>query len=172
MQIENLPSCLDENSIRVEGTGESASIVDVIHIPPPPPQDWTERVDKEVAEDYTRLEKEYKRLRNEKSTLEGTLKILNDFARTLKADEVSPSVLTNFMDTIARRRRGVYKSVKEVEERSKKVMKEMERHKDHVSDESLKRKAGVTVIVESGEDGPAELIISYGMSLPVLYPDG
>ncbi|KIO30854.1 hypothetical protein M407DRAFT_20176, partial [Tulasnella calospora MUT 4182] len=81
IKIERLPSRVDPDSIRVEGTG-SAVIFDVIHSPPPPVVLSYDKSSNPALHD---LAKKKGDLNAEKDILEQQAKILGDYSSTLKA---------------------------------------------------------------------------------------
>ncbi|KAG8893270.1 hypothetical protein FRC00_010737, partial [Tulasnella sp. 408] len=165
--ITRLPSCLDSESIRVEGVG-NAVIFDVIYSPPP-----TENKPKDT-EETKRLREEVARLKSDRAILEEQNGLLDGYSKSLKSDKSDVGALTEFFSMYTDQKRiinaGLAKLNDEVNEAQKKLDAKLRELR--TDDESSRRGAKVTIIVLAEKKGKAELSLWYivsGASWSPLY---
>ncbi|KAG9051257.1 hypothetical protein FS837_010544 [Tulasnella sp. UAMH 9824] len=162
--ITRLPSCLDSDSIRVEGVG-NAVIFDVIYSPPP-----TENKPKET-EETKRLGEEVAKLKSDRTILEEQSGLLDSYSKSLKSDKSDVGALTEFFGMYTDQKRVINADLAklndEISEAEKELLeKEIELRTD---DESSRRRAKVTIIVLAEKKGKAELSLWYRASWSPLY---
>ncbi|KAG8905841.1 hypothetical protein FRB99_008143 [Tulasnella sp. 403] len=164
--IERLPSCMDEDSIRVEGLG-NAVIFDVIFSPPPAPN--PPENDELIA-----LEKQIAALTSERTVLQEQQVVLADYASSMTAEETDSSSLAEFLVLHKERSQKIHNSLQDVNEKLEAARGAAGalRKTLMVDEEAERRGAKVTVIVLAEEDGKAELSLWYvvrGASWTPLY---
>ncbi|KAG9051256.1 hypothetical protein FS837_010543 [Tulasnella sp. UAMH 9824] len=165
--ITRLPSCLDSESIRVEGVG-NAVIFDVIYSPPP------KDIKPKDTEETKKLREELAKLKSDCAILEEQGRLLDSYSKSLKSDKSDVGALTDFFGIYTDQKRVInadlVKLSDEVNEAQKKLdAKLIELRTD---DESSRRGAKVTIIVLAEKKGKAELSLWYivsGASWNPLY---
>ncbi|KAG8796900.1 hypothetical protein FRC17_007916 [Serendipita sp. 399] len=161
VDISQLPTVLDEDSIRVDGVG-SAVISDVIYHPP-----TSNDSDKKHEEAVKELQKERSILEQELAIYKKQEGILQSYSETLKGADTDGHKLSEFLDVYAKRQSAIDEKVRElnakVEEIDEKIKKEGELWS--ADKEGKKRATRVTVIVYAEEEGEAEIRLTYSKSL-------
>ncbi|KAG9049795.1 hypothetical protein FS837_009095 [Tulasnella sp. UAMH 9824] len=159
IKIERLPSNVDPDSIRVEGTG-NAVIFDVIHSPPPPIVLSYDKSENPALHDLTKKKSD---LEAEKDILEQQAKILGDYSSTLKAGVADAAKLAQFLGLYKERKQHIFDGLQNV----KAKISEVDAEKDRVEKEfwadaaGQKRQTKVTVVVLAEQKGKAELSLRY-----------
>ncbi|KIO30856.1 hypothetical protein M407DRAFT_20178, partial [Tulasnella calospora MUT 4182] len=170
IKIERLPSRVDPDSIRVEGTG-SAVIFDVIHSPPPPVVLSYDKSSNPALHD---LAKKKGDLNAEKDILEQQAKILGDYSSTLKAGVADAAKLAQFLGLYKERKHQIFDELQKVKAQISEVNAEQDRvEKEFWADAAgQKRQTKVTVVVLAQQKGKAELSLRYmvnGASWTPMY---
>ncbi|KAH7103966.1 hypothetical protein BKA62DRAFT_782983 [Auriculariales sp. MPI-PUGE-AT-0066] len=166
--VTNLPTCLDEDSLRVDGIG-SATVFDVIYSPPA-----SNLRNSSVDEKLTELNRSRAAYYNEQQALQRQDQILDDYSKSVNAKDADSKTLGTFLDFYLERKRTVSDAILSTTQKLAAVDKEIrEAHIAQRSDnESLKRAVKVTIVVLADEDGEAELALTYnvtGASWTPLY---
>ncbi|KAG9049796.1 hypothetical protein FS837_009096 [Tulasnella sp. UAMH 9824] len=170
IKIERLPSNVDPDSIRVEGTG-NAVIFDVIHSPPPPVVLSYDKSSNPVLHD---LVKKSLDLYKEKEILEQQAKILGDYSSTLKAGVADAAKLAQFLVLYKERKQQIFDELQKVGAQLTEVQAEQDRVKKEFWADAAgqKRQTKVTVVVLAQQKGKAELSLRYmvnGASWTPIY---
>ncbi|EJD47245.1 hypothetical protein AURDEDRAFT_113507, partial [Auricularia subglabra TFB-10046 SS5] len=163
--VSHLPSCLDQDSIRVDGLG-AATIFDVIYIPPSP----TNR-----SEHNDKLQQLYKQradLAAERNVLEREIEILDQYAGSLNAKDANAGQLGDFLVFYAEKKTALNRSLAVLDEKTNALDKEIraEQTTSQADLESEKRGVKVTIIVLAEDDGAAELSLSYTVTAASWTP--
>ncbi|CCO31864.1 Protein F37C4,5 [Rhizoctonia solani AG-1 IB] len=166
IRIEGLPSSINENSIRVDGTG-TAIIFDVVYHPPS--DDYCARVS-----DTTDLGRTLEALQNERAIAQEQSDFLCNYGRTLDSKNVGIEDITRFLDVFGLRQLAAAKRIQELNaqiDKARERLNEVQR-KEYEDAQSVQRRAAMTVTVLAEMDGAAELILTYmvlGASWMPLY---
>ncbi|KAG8908864.1 hypothetical protein FRC01_007241 [Tulasnella sp. 417] len=157
--IERLPSRVDPDSIRIEGTG-SAVIFDVIHSPPP---STVLSYDKSSNPTLHDLAKKKSDLSAEKDILEQQAKILGNYSQTLEAGVADAAKFAQFLRLYKERKQGIFYELQKVKAQISEVNTEKNiLEKEFWADAAgQKRQTKVTVIVLAQQKGKAELSLRY-----------
>ncbi|KAG9119016.1 hypothetical protein FRC07_006179 [Ceratobasidium sp. 392] len=162
VDIERLPTCINEDSIRVDGTG-NAIIFDVVYHSPnrqsntPVPNDPHQQA---VAESRRALET----LRKEREVTQEQSNFLNSYGKTLDSKSINIGDVERFLDMFGPRQVAVAKRIQELGvriEQAEKVYNEVQA-KVYADQRGAKRGTKVTVTVLAEVDGEAELMLTYG----------
>ncbi|CCA74224.1 hypothetical protein PIIN_08177 [Serendipita indica DSM 11827] len=145
IEISQLPTVLDEDSIRVDGVGGNAVIADVIYHPP-----TSNDSDKKHEEAVKELQKAKAALEQELAVLKKQEDILTKYSDTLKGADTNSSQLSDFLDLYLERQTSINEKVTALNERIK--------EKNDAIDKE--RKFGV----RTTRDGPAEICLKYLVS--------
>ncbi|KAG8809186.1 hypothetical protein FRC18_004661, partial [Serendipita sp. 400] len=161
VDISQLPTVLDEDSIRVDGVGGNAIISDVIYHPP-------------TSSDSDRKHEEaVKELQQAKSVLEQELAIykkqediLKTYSETLKGADTDGAKLSDFLDIYAKRQTGIDGKVRGLKEQINEINEKVKKEGElwSADKEGKKRAARVTVVVSAEHDGEAEICLTYMVS--------
>ncbi|PVG03864.1 hypothetical protein CPB86DRAFT_778959 [Serendipita vermifera] len=161
LDISQLPTVLDENSIRVDGAGHNAIITDVIYHPPAFDDARLKHQDA-VKE----LQKEKKALEQQLSLYNKQAEILEKYAETLKGADTTGGKLAEFLDLYAERKGAIDIKTTEISDKivdmDEKIKREEEVWNTHT--EGRKRAVRITVIVRAEEEGTAEIYLRYVVS--------
>jgi len=158
VDISQLPTVLDEDSIRVEGIGGNAIISDVIYHPP------------KSNDSEKKHELAVKGLQKSKAALEQELEIckkqasiLERYAGTLKGADTSGTKMNEFLDIYGERQASINLRSTELSEQIQAVEDQIKAEREiwNADDESKKRAVRITVVVYAEEDGPAEIRLTY-----------
>ncbi|EJD47240.1 hypothetical protein AURDEDRAFT_163847 [Auricularia subglabra TFB-10046 SS5] len=157
--VSRLPSCLDQDSIRVDGIG-AATIFDVIYAPP------STAYQSEINHRTQGLRKQRAELLSERNVLERELAILDQYAGTLNAKDATSNQLGAFLDFYAEKKTGLNNSLAVLDDRISAVDKDIriEQTASHADIDAHKLGVTVTIVVLAEEDGDAELSLSYTVS--------
>ncbi|KAH7099564.1 hypothetical protein BKA62DRAFT_709371 [Auriculariales sp. MPI-PUGE-AT-0066] len=166
--VTKLPTCLDEDSLRVDGIG-AATVFDVIYSPPVSTSS-SSKVDEKLQE----LNKKRAAIYNEQQALERQNQILDDYSKSMNAKDADSKTLGTFLDFYVERKRTIGDAISSATDQLQKVDQEIrDAHvAQHLDTESLKRAVKVTIVVLADEDGEAELALTYnvtGASWTPLY---
>ncbi|KAF8609754.1 hypothetical protein BDV93DRAFT_465221 [Ceratobasidium sp. AG-I] len=163
VDIERLPSCINEDSIRVEGTG-TAVIFDVVYrrqksseivsIPDPSDDDAT-----------TLLHRELFSLKKERDIVKAQFQFLNSYGSTLNSQSVDSAEVAQFLDMFGPRQVEVAKRLQELDIKIAQVDKDYKAQVAASGDAyDAKRNTKITVTVLAKDDGKAELLLTYVVS--------
>jgi septal ring factor EnvC (AmiA/AmiB activator) len=160
VDIEKLPTCLEEDSIRVDGYG-NAVIFDVVYHPAPSPH-----TDSALTTRLDALNYKKDALSADKSVSEEEVTLFQAYGKTLKGQDTNLSQFTDFLTVFEKKRRDLYSGIKEIEGKLEELDKEIKdvQTQMHQDVDSSKRRVKITVIVLAEEDGPAEISLAYGVS--------
>ncbi|KAG8712939.1 hypothetical protein FRC08_013899 [Ceratobasidium sp. 394] len=164
VDIERLPTCINEDSIRVDGTG-SAVIFDVVYHSPyrqstPPALDNPQQ--EAIAESYRALEA----LQSERQFVKQQSGHLESYAKTLGSGSVSIGDAERLLDMFVPRQVAAAKRIQELDALITLAEKEHNnaRAKIPADARDAKRSTKITVTVLAEVDGPAELLLTYVVS--------
>jgi hypothetical protein len=153
-----LPSCVKEDSIRVDGIG-TAVIFDVLYHRPGPPTQTS--VDEAVAECNRVLQA----LRKERDVAKEQVNFLNSYGKTLDSKSVNIEDVERFLDMFGPRQVAIAKRIQELDLKVAQAEKDYNKAQTKVYTDSngAKRGTKITVTVLSETDSQAELMVTYGM---------
>jgi hypothetical protein len=159
VEISQLPTVLDENSIRVDGIGHNAIITDVIYHPPA-----FNDAELKHQEAVKELQKEKKALEQQLSVYNKQAEILEKYAETLKGADTTGTKLGEFLDLYAERKGVIDIKTTELNDKIGEVDVKMKREEEiwNTHTEGKKRAVKITVIVRSDEEGTSEIYLRYG----------
>ncbi|KAJ1303569.1 hypothetical protein OPQ81_011753 [Rhizoctonia solani] len=157
--IERLPSCMNEDSIRVDGTG-TAVIFDVVYHSPSSGDSGAK--DESVVTAQHTLEI----LKNERNIAREQSQFLTSYGRTLDSENVNIEDLQRFLDMFGPRQIAVAKRIQELDAQIEKAREDLNaaRRKTYQDRQGEKRGTRVTVTVLSEMDGRADLMLTYVVS--------
>ncbi|KAF8685733.1 hypothetical protein RHS04_00469 [Rhizoctonia solani] len=156
VHVERLPSCLNGDSIRVDGTG-SAVIFDVVYHAPPygrfNPSD----------ESVTNAQRALEALQKERDIARQQSEFLGSYGKTLDSKSVSIGDVERFLDMFGPRQMAVEKRIRELDLQVENAEQELNaaRSKVYADRQGEKRGTRVTVTVLAEADGKAELMMTY-----------
>ncbi|KAG8951561.1 hypothetical protein FRC04_005847 [Tulasnella sp. 424] len=162
--VTKLPSCLDGESIRVEGVG-NAVIFDVIYSPPP--KDSKPK----GTEETKALRDEISKLESDRAILQEQSGLLEGYSKSLKSDKSDIGALNQFFSTYTEQKRDINSGLVKVNEELDAAQKKLDEklRELRADDEESKRSAKVTIIVLAEKGGKAELSLWYRASWSPLY---
>lgn len=166
MHIERLPSCINEDSIRVDGTGTTVIFDVVCHAPT---SQATQPTNETVAAALGAL----KSLQTERGIIAEQLKILGSYGHTLDSKNVGIEDVQRFLDVFAPRQIAVSKHVQDLDVQIAKAQEDLNkaRSKVYVDAQGERRGTRITVTVLATTDGSAELVLTYGaFGIPDTIP--
>ena len=163
VEISQLPTVLDEDSIRVDGIGGNAVISDVIYHPPTSNDSDKkhELAVKDLQKTKTALEQQLEICKKQASILEA-------YAATLKGADTNGTKMNEFLDIYAERQASIDARSTDLSEQIKEVEEQIKTEKEvwNADDESKKRAVRITVVVYAEQDGPAEISLTYRECTP------
>ncbi|QRV76194.1 hypothetical protein RhiJN_04209 [Ceratobasidium sp. AG-Ba] len=156
--IERLPSCIREESIRVDGVG-AAVIFDVLYHRPVPASTLN---DGTVAETRRVLDA----LRKERDVARDQSNFLNAYGKTLDSKSIGIEDMQRFLDMFGPRQVAIAKQIQELDIRVDEAEKAYNQARSKVYEDAQGAKRGtrITVTVLSEIDGNAELLLTYVVS--------
>ncbi|KAH7344162.1 hypothetical protein B0J17DRAFT_610129 [Rhizoctonia solani] len=160
VHIERLPSCIDENSIRVDGTG-TAVIFDVVyHKPAPtnPGQDQREVIQAALQQ--------LEALKKERDITSEQSELLSSYGKTLDSKTINTDAVQQFLDMFVPRQVATAKRIQELDAQISAAQEEFDkiRQAAFTDTQGKKRSANITVTVLAEMDGAATLILTYVVS--------
>ncbi|CAE6433400.1 hypothetical protein ACGC1H_001521 [Rhizoctonia solani] len=168
--IERLPTCLSENSLRVQGTG-TAIIFDVVYHPNLPaskPRYGRRQVDTDSSDEDDEEEIKHQNaveaLKKQRTVVENQILLLDEYGHSVvDAQKSSMEDVERFLDVYGSQRDTLDKKVQELSSEVKRVEKALWVVKKNKPGRETKeqRRTKVTVTVMSKEEGKAELMLSY-----------
>ncbi|KAG8706122.1 hypothetical protein FRC08_001268 [Ceratobasidium sp. 394] len=165
VDIERLPTCINEDSIRVDGTG-TAIIFDVVYHSPYRQQPSAPTSDdpnqQAVAESLRVLES----LRKEREVAQEQSNFLTAYANTLDSKNVNVEDVGRFLDMFGPRQVALAKRIQEldVEVREAEEAYNEAQAKIYADRRGADRGTKITVTVLAEVDGEAELMLTYVVS--------
>ncbi|QRW04782.1 hypothetical protein RhiLY_03781 [Ceratobasidium sp. AG-Ba] len=159
IDIERLPNCINEDSIRVDGTG-TAMIFDVVyHNPHKQPNTPNATKSESLAVSLRALES----LQKEREVAQEQSNVLSGYGKTLNSERVNIEDMGRFLDIFGPRKIAISKQIQELDIKIENAQKEVDqaRAEVHVDDRGMKRKTKITVTVLAEVDGPADLLLTY-----------
>ncbi|EUC65209.1 mucoidy inhibitor A, putative [Rhizoctonia solani AG-3 Rhs1AP] len=168
INIERLPTCLSEDSLRVQGTG-TAIIFDVVYHTPASKSrynymqvdnDSSDEEDEEETKHYNAMES----LKKQRTVVDNQIVLLDEYGHSVvDVQKSSMEDVERFLDLYGSRRDALDKRVQEINSEIIRVEKVLQAAKKHKSSNKTKgrRQTKVTVTVISQEEGKAELMLSY-----------
>ncbi|KIM19584.1 hypothetical protein M408DRAFT_334339 [Serendipita vermifera MAFF 305830] len=161
VEISQLPTVLDEDSIRVDGIGGNAVISDVIYHPP-----TSNDSDKKHELAVKDLQKTKTALEQQLEICKKQASILETYAGTLKGADTTGTKMNEFLDIYSERQASIDVRTTDLNEQIQAVEEQIKKEKEiwNADDESKKRAVRITVIVYAENDGPAEISLTYLVS--------
>ena len=158
MEISQLPTVLDEDSVRVDGIGGNAVITDVIYHPPKS-NDSEKKHEKAVKD----LQQTKAALERQRSICIKQASMLEAYAGTLKSEDTTATKMNEFLDIYAERQASINNRSTDLAEQILAVEEQIRAARElwNADDESKKRAVRITVVVEAEQDGPAEIQLTY-----------
>ncbi|KAJ1303580.1 hypothetical protein OPQ81_011763 [Rhizoctonia solani] len=157
VHIERLPSCLNGDSIRVEGTG-TAVIFDVVYHAP--------SYARPQSDDVSTAQRALETLQKERDIASEQSEFLASYGKTLDSKNINIEDVQRFLDMFGPRQVAVAKRIQELDVQIEKAREELDevRLKTFQDLKSQKRGASVAVTVLAEMDGKAELMLTYVVS--------
>ncbi|KIM32689.1 hypothetical protein M408DRAFT_20058 [Serendipita vermifera MAFF 305830] len=161
VEISQLPTVLDEDSIRVDGIGGNAVISDVIYHPP-----TSNDSDKKHELAVKDLQKAKAALEQQLEICKKQASILETYAGTLKGADTTGTKMNEFLDIYSERQASIDVRTTDLNEQIQAVEEQIKKEKEiwNADDESKKRAVRITVVVYAETDGPAEISLTYLVS--------
>ncbi|KAL5633009.1 hypothetical protein ACGC1H_003487 [Rhizoctonia solani] len=158
VRIERLPSGVNEDSIRVDGTG-TAIIFDVVYHAP------SHNSSRQTSA-TTDLQRALEALQKERSVAQEQSEFLGNYGRTLDSKSVSIEDVQRFLDMFGPRQLAVAKKIQELDTEIAKAQQELSdsQRKQYEDARGAQRGTAVTVTVLAEVDGSAELMLTYVVS--------
>ncbi|KAH7327615.1 hypothetical protein B0J17DRAFT_722614 [Rhizoctonia solani] len=158
VRIERLPSGVNEDSIRVDGTG-TAVIFDVIYHAPS--YDRSRQ-----ASATTDLRRALEALQKERSITQEQSEFLGNYGRTLDSKNINIEDVQRFLDLFGPRQLAVAKRIQELDAQIDKAQEELNeaQRKEFEDVRGAQRGTAITVTVLAEMDGSAELTLTYVVS--------
>ncbi|CUA69216.1 Protein F37C4,5 [Caenorhabditis elegans] [Rhizoctonia solani] len=158
VRIERLPSGVNEDSIRVDGTG-TAVIFDVIYHAP-------SRGNNRQTSTTTDLQRAIQTLQKERSIAQEQSEFLGHYGRTLDSNSINIEDVQRFLDIFSPRQLAVAKKIQELDTQIEKAQQELNESRSKEYEDALgaQRGTAITVTVLAGVDGSAELMLTYVVS--------
>ncbi|KAG8731521.1 hypothetical protein FRC10_001656 [Ceratobasidium sp. 414] len=161
VDIERLPTCINEDSIRVDGTG-TAIIFDVVYHRQPSAPTPDDPHQEAIAVSLRVLES----LQKEREVAEEQSNFLNEYGKTLDSKSINIEDVGRFLDMFGPRQIAIAKRIQELDvqiEEAEKAYNEAQA-KVYADQQGAKRATKITVTVLAEVDGEAELLLTYVVS--------
>ncbi|KAG9052415.1 hypothetical protein FS842_009898 [Serendipita sp. 407] len=159
VDISQLPSVLEEDSIRVDGVGAGATISEVVYHPP---NYW--EAQKKHDEAVRELKKEQLVLRKQIRIYKTQESLLEKYSETMTRSYGSK--FADYLEMYGEKQSEIDEKIRALEEKmdeiNEKIKKEGEAQS--VDNEGRKRSARITVIIQAEEDEEAEICLTYMVS--------
>ncbi|CAE7056776.1 unnamed protein product [Rhizoctonia solani] len=158
IRIERLPSGIQEDSIRVDGTG-TAVIFDVVYHAPSHDRN-------RPTTTTTSLRRAVEALRKERSVIQQKSEFLASYGMTLDSKSINIEDVQRFLDMFAPRQIAVAKRVEELDIQIDEAQEKLnENQREEFEDaRGARRGTAISVTVLAEADGPAELRLTYVVS--------
>ncbi|KAG8765942.1 hypothetical protein FRC12_007190 [Ceratobasidium sp. 428] len=164
VDIERLPTCINEDSIRVDGTG-AAVIFDVVyHSPHSQPN--APRSDNPHQQAVVEANRALQSLQKEREVAKEQSNFLNSYGKTLDNKNINIEDVERFLDMYGPRQVTAAKRIQELDVQIEQAQKEYNeaRAKVYEDQQGAKRGTRITVTVLAETDGEAELMLTYVVS--------
>ncbi|KAG8731522.1 hypothetical protein FRC10_001657 [Ceratobasidium sp. 414] len=164
VDIERLPTCVNEDSIRVDGTG-AAIIFDVVyHSPNRQPTAPTSYDPNQEAVDVSLRALES--LRKEREVAKEQINFLSAYGKTLDSKSINVDDVGRFLDMFGPRQVALAERIQELDARVQEAEKACAeaRAKVYADRRGAARGTKITVTVLAETDGEAELLLTYVVS--------
>ncbi|EUC60830.1 mucoidy inhibitor A [Rhizoctonia solani AG-3 Rhs1AP] len=158
VRIERLPSGVNEDSIRVDGTG-TAVIFDVVYHAP-------SHGSSSQSSATTDLQRTLEALQKERSIAQEQSEFLGNYGRTLDSKSINIEDVQRFLDMFGPRQLAIAKKIQELDTEIAKAQQELSesQRKEYEDSRGVQRGTAVTVTVLAEMDGSAELMLTYVVS--------
>ncbi|CUA71578.1 hypothetical protein RSOLAG22IIIB_09663 [Rhizoctonia solani] len=158
VHIERLPSCLNGDSIRVDGTG-TAVIFDVVYHAP-------SYSIISYSESATTAQRTLEALQKERDIAREQSEFLGSYGKTLDSKNINIEDVQRFLDMFGPRQVAIAKRIQDLDVQVEKARDELieVRSKEYHDKRGEKRGTRVTVTVLAETDGKAELTLTYVVS--------
>ncbi|CUA67825.1 Protein F37C4,5 [Caenorhabditis elegans] [Rhizoctonia solani] len=155
IRIERLPSGINEDSIRVDGTG-TAVIFDVVYHAPSHDQTRSSTA-------TTNLRRALEGLQKERSIAQQQSEFLGNYGQTLDSKSTNIEDVQRFLDMFGPRQLAVARRIQELDTRIDEAREELNevQRKEFEDARGAQRGTAVTVTVLAEADGPVELMLTY-----------
>lgn len=161
MDIERLPSCINEDSVRVEGTG-TAVIFDVVYHKQSLPQ-ATHDLDQPDGDAASLRHRELFALKKERDIVKAQFQFLNSYGSTLDSKNVNSEEVARFLDMFGPRQVEVAKRLQELDIQISQADKDYKAQLAAYGDtHNMERETKITVTVLAKENGKVDLLLTYG----------
>ncbi|KDQ15818.1 hypothetical protein BOTBODRAFT_54316 [Botryobasidium botryosum FD-172 SS1] len=161
IKIKNLPSCIDQDSIQVRGLG-GATLFDVAFAAakakPFPPGYLQE------SEYLKSLNAKLSMLEGRKRHLDYQADILVGYAKSFTAEHVKPDAFEAFLARFDTLGKSNLEDIAEIKEEIRNLKADIEKEKQNPlaeEDQSYKREASITAVVQTSSDKKVELSLTY-----------
>ncbi|KAG8752113.1 hypothetical protein FRC12_012118, partial [Ceratobasidium sp. 428] len=164
IDIERLPTCINEDSIRVDGTG-TAVIFDVVYHSPHT-QSRAPRSDDPHQQAVAEANRALESLQKEREVAEEQSSFLDSYGKTLDSKNINIEDVERFLDMFGPRQVAVAKRIQELDVQIEQAQKEYSEAQAKVYEDQRGAKRGtrITVTVLAEVDGEAELMLTYVVS--------
>ncbi|CAE6450509.1 hypothetical protein ACGC1H_003472 [Rhizoctonia solani] len=158
VRIERLPSGVNEDSIRVDGTG-TAIIFDVVYHAP------AHNSSRQTSA-TTDLQRALEALEKERSIAQEQSEFLEKYGQTLDSKSINIEDVQRFLDMFGPRQLAVAKKIQELDAKIEQAQQELSesQRKEYEDSRGAQRGTAVTVTVLAEMDGSAELMLTYVVS--------
>ncbi|CAE6433627.1 unnamed protein product [Rhizoctonia solani] len=144
IHIERLPSCIEEDSIRVDGTS-TAVIFDVVYHKPA-------SASEKVQETTAAAQRQVEALRKERDVSREQAEFLSTYGRTLDSKNLTGEAVQQFLDMFGPRQIAIGKRIQELDVQIAAADEELRRVQNEAYTDTLET------------SGPAELVLRYAVS--------
>jgi len=160
VDIERLPSCIHEDSIRVDGTG-TAIIFDVVYHDQP-----VQHTSAGSNETVLACRRALEALQKERDIAKEQAEFLGSYGRTLDSKSIDIEHVERFLDMFGPRQVAVAKHIQELDVKIAQAEKEHQdaQSKVYADAQGARRGTKITVTVLAEIDGEAELMVTYVVS--------
>ncbi|KAG8677963.1 hypothetical protein FRC09_020243 [Ceratobasidium sp. 395] len=163
VDIERLPTCINEDSIRVDGTG-TAVIFDVVYHSPYS-QSRVPKSDDHHQQAFAEASRALESLQKEREVTKEQSKFLDSYGKTLDSKSISIEDVERFLDMFGPRQVALAKRVQELDDQIEQAQKDYNEAQAKIYEDQRGAERGtrITVTVLAEADGEAELMLTYGM---------
>ncbi|KAG8752112.1 hypothetical protein FRC12_012117 [Ceratobasidium sp. 428] len=164
VDIERLPTCINEDSIRVDGTG-AAVIFDVVYHSPRS-QSRVSKSDDPHQQAVTAANRVLQSLQKEREVTQEQSNFLDSYGKTLDSKNINIEDVERFLDMFGPRQVAVAKRIQELDMQIEQAQKDCSEAQAKVYEDQRGAKRGtrITVTVLAEMDGEAELMLTYVVS--------
>lgn len=160
VKVIRLPVSLESDSIRVEtlttSPEQNLTVFDVVYTPPLYDKDTSN------GETWDLLKERKAALQSQLSILEQQRGVLESYSNSLSGKDTSAEQLESFLEVYANRKSKIHQETTKINQEISKLDKEITKlRKASKSEHEARRSTGVTIIINSEEEGPGEIVLSY-----------